>query len=44
MQLICPDCGEQEAKDPKYKAAKKAEAKEVQQGNYNYQGLYDKGW
>jgi len=41
-QLICPDCGKQEAKDPNIQAAKQAELKEVQQGNYNFQGIYER--
>jgi hypothetical protein len=42
MQLICSDCCVQEAKDPNYQAAKKAELKEVQQGNYNFKGIYER--
>ena len=43
-QLICPDCQKTEAKDPNFEKAKEYEAKQVQQGNWNFEGLYGKQW
>lgn len=36
---ICLECKEQEKEHPRYKEAAKAELKQVQKGNYNYEGL-----
>lgn len=38
-ETICMDCKKCEREDPEYDAASRAESKEVQRGNYNYEGV-----
>lgn len=40
--VLCLDCIEKEKEHPLYKQANKAELEQVQQGNYNYPGLFAK--
>ena len=43
-QLICTGCQKTEQEDPNFKKAKEHEAKQVQRGNWNFEGLYGKQW
>ena len=38
-QMICMECKREEEKDPRYREAKEAEAREVMKGNYNFKGI-----
>ena len=38
-QMICMECKHEEEKDPRYREAKEAEAREVMKGNYNFKGI-----
>ena len=40
-QMICGACQKSEEQDPRYKQAREAERRAVQQGNYNFRGI---GW
>ncbi len=37
---VCLDCLKEERKHPRYKEAKRREALEVMEGNYDYPGLF----
>lgn len=36
---ICPECKEQERKNPRYKEAQEADLKAIKSGNYNFKGI-----
>lgn len=41
VDLICPQCDDDERRHPDYPLAAKAEMEAVQRGNYNFPGI---GW